>query len=256
MGLVTVGASGRRARLGVPGLRGDSLLMDLQERLQRQGQVPPLPCPWQADVATRAAGGTSFAGDFLVAHLGDDGTLSLVLVDVSGKGVTAGTRSLLLSGAFSGLLGSVPSEAFLPAANDFLMRQSWQDEFASAVHLSVDLGTGGYEIRSAGHPPAIHFLSGAGRWNVCDDADGPVLGVLAQPEFRVTRGRIAPGDVLMLYTDGLVERSRRDIYLGIDRLIGEGERLLRAGLQEAASVLVDKLGSRHDDCALVVLRRS
>jgi serine phosphatase RsbU (regulator of sigma subunit) len=252
---VTVAVSGRRAPLGVAGVRGDALLIDLQERLQRQANVPALPWGWEADVATQAAGGTSFVGDFLVAHLTNDEKLSLVLVDVSGKGVNAGPRSLMLSGALSGLLGAVPAAEFLPAANDFLLRQSWEDEFATAVHLCVDLRTGAYEVRSAGHPPAIHFIAGSGRWRVCDDADGPVLGVVPRPDFRMTAGQMAGGDLLLLYTDGLVERTRRDIYLGIDRLIGQGERLLRGGLHEAATMLVEKLGSKDDDCALVVLQR-
>src|SRR4051812_41684200 len=52
-------------------------------------------------------------------------TLELGLVDVSGKGLAAGTRALLLSGAFGGLLGTVPSRDFLTAANKYLLRQDW-----------------------------------------------------------------------------------------------------------------------------------
>ena len=59
------------------------------------------------------AGGASFSGDFLVAGAGIDERMEIVLVDVSGKGVDAGTRALLLSGAFGGLLGATPSEEFL-----------------------------------------------------------------------------------------------------------------------------------------------
>ena len=54
----------------------------------------------------KSAGGTSFAGDFLVAAaLGDD-KFELVVVDVSGKGVEAGSRSLFLSGAFNGIVSA------------------------------------------------------------------------------------------------------------------------------------------------------
>jgi uncharacterized RDD family membrane protein YckC len=246
----------RRARLGVAGLIGDSMLLDLQDRINRQGRIPLLPHEWYVDVATRSAGGTSFAGDFIVAHHNEDrDALSLVLVDVSGKGVDAGTRSLLLSGAFGGLLGALPPREFLPSANEFLLRQGWDEGFATAVHVDLDLRSGRFEVRAAGHPPAVQLLAGSGRWQVLDQVEGPVLGLVDDAVFTAGVGRLGSGDVLMLYTDGLVERPRRDIGLGIDRLIGEGERLVRTGFRDSAAGLVQRLGASSDDCALAVLHR-
>ncbi len=262
LGLLLVGVAivvvvaSRRNRLGVGGLTGDAMLLDLQTQISRQGVLPPLPDGWYADVATRAAGGTSFAGDFMVAHRSDDGEeLSLVLVDVSGKGVDAGTRSLVLSGAFSALLSAAPADRFLASANDFLLRQKWEEGFATAVHLSVHTRTGDYVLRSAGHPPAIQFHAGSGRWRVLEEAEGPVLGISADAIFRPQTGRLARQDAFLLYTDGLVERPRRDIGLGIDRLLGEAERRLQVGFAGTAQVLVDRLGASNDDCALVLLER-
>jgi hypothetical protein len=256
MAAVLVAVSLRRNRLGVAGLLGDEMLLDLQDRINRQGIVPALPSGWSIDVATRAAGGTSFAGDFMVVHRSETtNELSLVLVDVSGKGVDAGTRSLLLSGAFGGLLGALPPSEFLPAANDFLLRQRWEEGFATAVQVSVDLETGDYELVSAGHPPAIQLLAGAGRWQVQDAAEGPILGLVPKADFRPVRGQMGSGDALLLYTDGLVERPRRDIGLGIDKLVGEAERLVRHGFEDCAQGLVAKLGATGDDCALAVLYR-
>jgi hypothetical protein len=253
---IVLAVAWRRARLGVAGLTGDAMLVDLKERISRQGLIPALPLDWHLESASRSAGFTSFAGDFLVAHRSEDqSTLSLVLVDVSGKGVDAGTRSLLLSGALGGLIGSVPPEEFLPSANEFLLRQGWEEGFATAVHLSLDLVSGDYEIRSAGHPPAIGFLAGSGKWRLHDEAEGPVLGLVPRAVFPRMQGRLRQRDTLLLYTDGLVERSGRDISLGIDRLIGEGERLVRQGFVGSAQGLVDKLGASNDDCAVVVLER-
>ena len=258
MGAVVVALARRRARLGVAGFMGDSMLIDLQERINRQGRIPALPTQWYVDVATRSAGGTSFAGDFIVAHRNEErDALSLVLVDVSGKGVDAGTRSLLLSGAFGGLLGALPPAEFLPSANEFLHRQGWDEGFATAVHVDLELGSGRFEVRAAGHPPAIQFRAGSGRWQVHERAEGPVLGLVdGRRSSPSMRGRLGSGDVLMLYTDGLVERPSRDIGLGIDRLIGEGERLVRTGFRDSAAGLVQRLGASSDDCALAVLHRS
>ncbi len=254
MALVVLVTAWQRARLGVRGVTGDSMLLDLKERISRHGEMPELPRDWLVDVATRSAGDTSFAGDFMVTHRSGP-TLSLVLVDVSGKGVDAGTRSLLLSGAFGGLLGAVSAPDFLPKANEFLNKQAWDEGFATAIQLCLDLGTGGYEIRVAGHPPAIQFRAGSGLWHLHDEVHGPILGVTAHPEFPAMSGRLDHGDALMLYTDGLVERSGRDINLGIDRLIGEAERLVRHGFEDSAQGLVYRLGAPDDDCALIVLQR-
>jgi hypothetical protein len=258
LSLVMLVVAFRRERLGVAGLRGDAMLLDLQERINRQGVVPLLPDGWYVDVAIRSAEGTSFAGDFLVVDLDDRrSTLSLALVDVSGKGIHAGTRSLLLSGALGGLLGSVTPEAFLPAANRFLIRQRWGEGFATAVHLVVDLAGGRYEIRSAGHPPPAHFQANSGQWRTLEGDEGPALGLLPDSTYASTCGRLGHGDALLLYTDGLVENSRRDISLGIDKLLGQGERLVGGkGFEGSATSLVNRLGSPADDCGLVVLHRN
>ena len=254
MAFVVVVTALRRAGLGVRGRTGDSMLLDLKDRISRHGEIPELPRGWMIDVATRSAGNTPFAGDFMVAHRSGP-NLSLVLVDVSGKGVDAGTRSLLLSGAFGGLLGAVQPESFFPSANEFLNRQAWDEGFATAIQLCVDLGTGAYDIRAAGHPPAIQFRAGSGLWHVHDDVHGPILGVTTDPEFPAMSGRLGLGDALLLYTDGLVEKPGRDIGLGIDKLIGEAERLVRQGFGGSAQWLVDRLGASNDDCALIVLQR-
>ena len=96
-----------------------------------------------------------------MAHLSPSGhRLEIVLVDVSGKGTRAGTRSLLLSGALGGLLGAIPSADFLRAANEYLVRQGWEEGFATAVHLDLDLRTGEYSIANAGHPSPARYTSG------------------------------------------------------------------------------------------------
>jgi hypothetical protein len=255
IGMIILVSSFRRTRLGVAGVRGESMLVDLRDRIHNQAQMPDLPKDWYAEAVLRSAGGSSFAGDFLVASRSQDGTsLQVAVVDVSGKGEQAGSRSLLLSGAFSGLLGALPAEGFLLAANDYLLRQDWSEGFATAVHVYIDLDTGAFELRSAGHPPGVQLHAGSGRWAV-HEAEGPVLGLMRNAEFTVVRGRIDRGDALLLFTDGLVETPQRDISLGIDKLLGQGEQLLRVGFEQGAKRLIDRLESMNDDRALLLLHR-
>ena len=245
----------RRSQLGVAGVLGESMLVDLRDRILSQGAAGDLPGEWLLESALRSAGGTPFAGDFVVStRPRGTGRLELVVVDVSGKGEQAGTRALQLSGAFGGLLGALPPADFFPAANDYLMRQDWDEGFATAVHLSLDLSTGDFEVRSAGHPPAAQRDAGSGRWTV-HLAEGPVLGLMEDAEFTVSTGVLRAGDALLLYTDGMVETRRRDVDLGIDRMLGQADRLLRGEFEGGADRLVDALGSQDDDRALVLVHR-
>ena len=245
-----------REETGLSGSSGDTFVVELRQRLQRQGELPRLPRGWCGEAVLSPAGGGPFAGDFVVSALRDDGRrLELALVDVSGKGVDAGTRALLLSGALGGLLGSVRSDGFLPAANRYLDRQQWDEGFATAVHLVLDLVDGAFSVESAGHPPVAHFDAGSGRWSLLD-AQGVALGLLPEASYDAVTGRLDRGDALILYTDGLVEVPGRDLAVGIDKLLGEAERLVPRGFTGGGEVLVSRVATAaSDDRALVLLWR-
>jgi serine phosphatase RsbU (regulator of sigma subunit) len=96
--------------------------------------------------------------------------------------------------------------------------------------------------------------AGSGKWEVLN-SDGPVLGLMFDTEFDVVRGHLSGGDGLLLFTDGLVETAKRDISLGIDKLAGLGERLVRQGFDGGAKHLIDSMEQTNDDRALVVVHR-
>lgn len=245
-----------RARLGVQGNLGETMLVDLRDRLRTQGELPPLPPDWGAELSVLSAYGDSFSGDFLVTSRHGD-VLELALVDVSGKGMAAGTRSLLLSGAFGGLLGSLPVQEFLPAANSYLLRQRWDEGFATAAHAAIDLATGEYSLGSAGHPPAVRFSAGSGRWEVLEGDEGPVLGVTGGLAFPRLRGQLGRGDALLLYTDGVIETRNRDLRDGIDRMLGTAERMIGKGFEGMAEKMcaAARAGETDDRAAVLVWRR-
>jgi hypothetical protein len=245
-----------RARLGVQGNLGETMLVDLRDRLRTQGELPELPPGWGAELSILSAYGDSFSGDFLVTSKTDE-VLELVLVDVSGKGMAAGTRSLLLSGAFGGLLGSMPFDRFLPAANSYLLRQAWDEGFATAAHAMIDLSTGEFSLGSAGHPPAVRFSAGSGRWEVLEPNEGPALGVTEGPDFPRIRGRLGRGDALLLYTDGVIEVRNRDLRDGIDRMLGTAERMISKGFEGMAAKMCTaaRAGETDDRAAVLVWRR-
>ena len=202
---VILWSSFRRIRLGVSGPRGESMLVDLRERITKQSQIPELPAQWQVESRIKSAGGTQFSGDFVVASRAPDASaIELLVVDVSGKGVEAGTRALLLSGAFGGLTSAVPHDEFLECANEYLLRLNWDEGFATAIHVHLDLKSGDFAVRKAGHPPAVWMHAGSGpmvgaelgrtnpwgdqRCRFRDGAGTPAAGRCPAPVHRWTRG--------------------------------------------------------------------
>jgi serine phosphatase RsbU (regulator of sigma subunit) len=214
-----------------------------------------LPQGWAAESKLRSAGGAKFAGDFFIAHLHDDGaTLEIVLVDVSGKGVGAGTKSLQFAGALGGLIGTMPPVALFYAANEFLLRQGWDFSFATAVNLRVDLSTGAFLVTSAGHPPVLRWNGVWSTWDL-DPARGMALGIVKDPQFQQSKGTIGPGEALMLYTDGVVESREHDVDVGVDSLRTSAAHSVRDGFAGAAERIADSIEGEDDDRAVLILFR-
>ncbi|MFC5679396.1 PP2C family protein-serine/threonine phosphatase [Aeromicrobium endophyticum] len=245
-----------RHRSGLPGPLGEAMLVDLRDRLQAQGVVPPLPDGWTSQSAMVSSGGTKFAGDFLVANLSDDETrLEMVMVDVCGKGVAAGTQSLQFAGALGGLIGALPPLGLFAAGNDFLLRQSWDEGFATAVHVLIDLRTGDYSIINAGHPPALRWDVATGEW-IIDGARGTALGITKRPDFHQTTGRLDVGDALMFYTDGVVESRTQDFTSGIEWLRTTAADIVSKGFDQASRKIIKQVTAGDDDRAVLILNRT
>jgi len=245
-----------RRRSGLPGPLGEAMLVDLRDRLHAQGVVPPLPSGWDAESALLSAGGVKFAGDFMVANLSDDETtLEMILVDVCGKGVGAGTQSLQFAGALGGLIGALPPDRLFATANDFLLRQNWSEGFATAVHVRVNLASGSYLIINAGHPPALKWEAEASEW-IVDGARGTALGITKSPEFHQTGGELAVGEALMFYTDGVVETRAQDFTTGIEWLRSVAGKVVASGFDQAPRRILEQVESGDDDRALLIVSRS
>ncbi|MBM6399074.1 PP2C family protein-serine/threonine phosphatase [Phycicoccus sonneratiae] len=246
-----------RAQIGTRGLGGDRMFAELRDRIVESGRVPPMPAGWTATSCILSAHGDRFSGDFVLAHLEDGGErLEVALVDVSGKGTAAGTRSLLLSGALGGLLGAVPPVDFLRAANDYLVRQGWAEGFATAVHVELDLRSGLYSVASAGHPAPAVYTSGRARWSLLDGGRGPILGVVPGVSFPRQSGRLERGDALLVYSDGVVEARDRDLTDGIDRMLGVAAMSVLRDGDVARDVCQSARSGEDDDRAALAVRRA
>ena len=239
--------------------RGDDarFSLDLTEHLRAISTPPPLPPQWLCEVAVALADDAAIGGDFTVFSRDESSAdrLRVMLVDASGKGAEAATRCVMLAGAINGLLAELPLTAVLPAANRHVSRLGSEEHFATAVLLELDLGSGAFSLGVAGHPSPAVFDASSGRW-LTYDATGPALGFLADADWALHTGVLAPDDALIVVTDGVVEVPGADVDWGIDRLLGHAERLVLKGWAGGADELLrQRKGAGSDDAQVLLLSR-
>lgn len=243
-----------RFALGMPGDRPEHMLMELRQRLELQTDLPPLPPPWHVEAHLEPAYGQSFGGDFVVSAATEHG-FEMALVDVSGNGFVAAARATQLTGAFGALIGSVPPRDFLARANEYVVRQRWEDGFATVLHVVVDLVSGTYSLGRAGHLPPLVRNGDTGRWSVLESATAPPLGVVAGAAFPRMQGLLRPGDALLMYSDGVVESRSLQHVDGTVRLLRAARGATEQGFVGIAGRIALAAPSRGEDRTVAILWR-
>ncbi|MFJ9242150.1 SpoIIE family protein phosphatase [Streptomyces sp. NPDC101776] len=238
-----------------------ALLYDAKNRLAHGLQAALLPHSLPAlpgiEAAARylpATQGMEIGGDFydLVTSEG----LAAVIGDVQGHNVTAAGLMGQIRTAVRAYttVGQAPEEVM--RSTNRLLIDLGSELFASCLYLRLDPARGTAVMARAGHPPPL-LRRPDGRVRVLDLAGGPLLGIDADAVYPTTEVDLAPGSVLVLYTDGLIESPGVDIE---DALAELGQRLATAGelpLEEIADELVRHSAAareRSDDVALLLLR--
>lgn len=179
-----------------------------------------------------------------------------VIGDVQGHNVTAaGLMGQVRTGvrAYT-TVGQAPQEVM--RSTNRLLIDLGADLFASCLYLRLDPARGRAVMARAGHPPPL-LRRPDGAVRVLDLAGGPLLGIDASATYPTTEVALAPGSVLALYTDGLVESPGIDIE---DSLVELGALLREIGdlpMEQLADELVRHSAAaraRADDVALLLLR--
>jgi phosphoserine phosphatase RsbU/P len=131
-----------------------------------------------------------------------NGNLMFLLGDVSGKGVAASMLMSHLHATFRSLANvDLPLDQMVQAANRIFAESTLADQYATLVvgRASQD---GAVEFVSAGHLPLLHLSCNE---PAVADATGLPLGMFTNASFIVHRLQLAPGDALLVYTDGFTE---------------------------------------------------
>jgi len=234
----------------------------LARTLQATFLPPAIVNPPGLDVggAYRPAGdGSQVGGDFYDVFETGRGTWAVVLGDVCGKGLAAAVVTALArySVRSEALRTPYPS-AVLAGLHEVLVRYH-PDQFCTAVFAALDRTAEGVRltVSSGGHHLPLRRRA-SGQLDTIGET-GTILGMLDTPRLTDTTTMLEPGDVVVLYTDGVTEARRDREFFDDQRLVDAIGRHNGTSAQDMADGLVAEVlefqrGDARDDIAVVVIR--
>jgi PAS domain S-box-containing protein len=229
-------------------------------RLLQRALLPDrLPAVPGLEVAARyrSAVGSDVGGDWYDVLDLSDGSAGLVLGDVMGRGVRAACTMGQVRNALRGIAVVDPTPVGMLRGLDRFFASFDPDEITTLVITVIDIATGALHVGNAGHLPPL-LLRADGRSGQLDDGASTPLGV---PTERVAcKGTtLLPGDLLVMCSDGLIERRHWSLSDGLAVLERASRRLADAGLplEEMADALLSEVlsGSPTDDDVSLLLVR-
>ncbi|MBX9364088.1 SpoIIE family protein phosphatase [Streptomyces sp. WAC04114] len=177
--------------------------------------------------------------------------------DVVGHGLHAAAIMGMLRSALSAVIRAIPSPAQALEVLGLYARSVDGAMAATAVKVLIDTRSRLIIYSNAGHPPPI-LLHTDGTCDLLDQATDPPLGTREHHVPRPQAGlSYRPEDILVLYTDGLIERRDEDIDVGLERLtaaLAQDRSLAPDPLADALLTRLDVAGGVSDDIALVIVR--
>jgi serine phosphatase RsbU (regulator of sigma subunit) len=223
---------------------------ELWETVQR-GLLPArLPAPHGLRLTARyrpSERALLLGGDFYDGKLLSDGRLALMVGDMAGHGAPAAAQAAGLRFGWRTLVSVNPDPAAVMAGLNTQMsshEQRVDGVFASLIYLLLE-PDGGVSFATAGHPSPL-LLTRDGSREIRAEVTGPLLGVLDEARWPVTRAELPVGGTLFLYTDGLIEARRDTEVFGVERACEVLAREWNVALQLRVRRLI-RAARRHED---------
>ncbi|GEM_PF-1854976 len=231
----------------------------LQEALL-PGPVPVIPGFELATLYRPAGASGSVGGDFydVFEMRFQEESYALLLGDVSGKGPGAAAQTSLVRHMARGLAcNQVHPGPIVAELNRAVYEQGSLEGFITMLFGVIDLDTRLLRWANAGHPRPLLWRRGEAAQQL--GSSGLALGISKHADLRLDRMKFAPGDVFVLFTDGLTEARRSGgEMLGIRPLLRTLEGIAEYPVGEIADSLYNRAvahcGNLGDDVALIVLK--
>ncbi|WP_096156309.1 SpoIIE family protein phosphatase [Bacillus sp. FJAT-45066] len=198
-------------------------------------------------------------GDFHNILQGDDVYL-VTIADIVGKGIPAAIQTSLLIGAIENVnLQADSPKILLRNLNKVFTKYSKSENFLTLMTLHIDTKTGVVRYASAGHEPAIHYHAKTNTFSEIN-TKGPAIGFFEDSEFHEQQLQLEKGDLILLYTDGLIEDKsipEEDIIMAMKKAIESVDRTKTA--EEMANEILEKITKArsddfHDDRTIIIIK--
>jgi serine phosphatase RsbU (regulator of sigma subunit)/anti-sigma regulatory factor (Ser/Thr protein kinase) len=231
---------------------------EIAETLQRSllpDRIPKIPAVALAARYVPATTDMEVGGDWYDVIQLRDGLIGLAIGDVAGHGLQAAATMGQLRMALRAYAVQDPSPVSVMSGVHRLVSHLPMPEMVTLMYLVFDPATRTLRFTNAGHPPPLIFGGGESRY--LEGGLSPPLGVTAEANFSETSLDLCAGATLLLYTDGLVERRRESIQMGLDRLLREATGHESYEVDELCDhILSSLIETDHvaDDIALVAMR--
>lgn len=233
-------------------------------QIQRQLQPSRIPQVKGARIAAFSQPARGVSGDYYdILRLSRDGRFGLVVCDVAGKGVPASLVMVMIRTIIHLVAASGRDAAtIINWINRGIAGQVDIDRFATLSVVTYDPATRTLEYSNAAHHPAIiHHVSTGETERI--DTEGLPIGLEREVCYGKLQRRLSPGDIVLLYTDGVVEAmsESREQY-GEERLLATVGRFASAGPSQLLSGIKEDIdefvgrAKQQDDQTLVVMKVS
>jgi serine phosphatase RsbU (regulator of sigma subunit) len=197
-----------------------------------------------------ASSASRVGGDWYITAEMPDGRVLLAIGDVGGHGLAAAAGMARLRGALAGLaFTGAPPDRLVGWLNDLVWHVS-PEHTASVIAGYFDPAERVLTWAQAGHPPPV-LVRGA--WVLPLEPPAGIMLGAGKAGYQLATLRLRPGDLLLLYSDGLVERRDRSVDEGLSMLIGAVRGNTDPELMIVAALAALGSGHSDDDTCLVAL---
>ena len=211
-------------------------------------------------IAAKNLPAIAVGGDLYDAILYDQDHVGLLIGDVSGKGIPASLYMARLVSDFRFHSSQIPDPGQLfSVLNDSLVERSSQGMFITLQYILLDATTGVIQITDGGHHPPVILRQRSNRAFPLKVDGGYPLGIFADAIYPVSEFTLEPDDILIMYTDGVVEARNKDgDSFSLERLLklvkrcsGSVDRILDTIIKGILKFSKDAV--QHDDITLMVM---